>query len=34
MCEGGGAEGRGSYYASTGTIRDIMQNRKDLLDAS
>ena len=28
MCEAGGAEGRGSYYNSSGTIRDIMQNRK------
>jgi len=28
MAEGGGAEGRGSYYESTGVIRDVMQNRK------
>ncbi|KAL9614723.1 MAG: hypothetical protein Q9167_000792 [Letrouitia subvulpina] len=26
MSEAGGAEGRGSYFNSTGTIRDIMQN--------
>lgn len=28
MAEGGGAEGRGSYYESTGVIRDVMQNRE------
>lgn len=28
ITEGGGAEGRGSYYDSTGVIRDVMQNRE------
>ena len=28
MTESKGAEGRGSYFNSTGVIRDVMQNRK------
>ena len=28
IVEGKGAEGRGSYFNSTGVIRDVMQNRK------
>ncbi len=34
MAEGGGAEGRGSYYESTGVIRDVMQNRETALTNS
>ncbi len=31
MAEAGGAEGRGSYYESTGVVRDVMQNRESAL---
>ena len=31
ILEGKGAEGRGSYFNSTGVIRDVMQNREALL---
>ena len=31
ILEGKGAEGRGSYFNSTGVIRDVMQNRKALI---
>lgn len=31
ISEAGGAEGRGSYYESTGVIRDVMQNRESAL---
>lgn len=30
ITEGGGAEGRGSYFNGVGAIRDVMQNRKSL----
>ncbi len=31
ILEGKGAEGRGSYFNSTGVIRDVMQNRESFL---